>query len=557
MKHVPILIVGGGPAGLTLAADLGWRGHECLLVEELHTASDHPRATLLSARSMEFYRRWGIDDDVLAAGLPSDYLYEIVFATRLCGHVLRKLTFVSAHEFLTNAVALSATLPDANWSPYYKTQIGQQALEPVLRSFASSFDSVELRHGWKLLDFDDTGSGVIARLAHVDTGREETVTADYIVGCDGGRSVVRNRLGISYTGRGAIRPNVSFFFRSSEFWSASSVGRGTLYFLFSPESFGVFTAIDGRELWNYQHYFLDPAKATDKVDPYVALPEAMGKPFAFEVLRTTHWHHHQSVATRFRKGRAFIAGDAAHLFCPTGGMGMNTAIGDAIDLSWKISGVLEGWGGSELLDSYDTERRPVATRNTIETADNAARIDAVMRDTPSNVEDDTPAGERSRVYVAERIEAIAGQFSTSGLALGYRYVGSPICIPDGTPEPPDRPSTVTQSTWPSCRAPHAWLLDGRSTLDLFNSGAYTLLRFGADGSAGEALLGEARRQSVPLQSRDVTEPDVAALYEKKFVLVRPDGHVAWRSDTEPDGRQATEIISVVRGAQVAEELVHA
>lgn len=544
MRHVPVLIAGGGPAGLTLAADLGWRGHSCVLVEELQTASDHPRATLLSARSMEFFRRWGIGEAVLDAGLPRDYLYEIVFATRLSGHVLRKLTYVSAHEFLTNSVALQATLPDARWSPYYKTQVGQQALEPVLRSFAGSFDGVELRHGWRLASFDDQGTRVIATIVEVETGREERISADYLVGCDGGRSVVRAQLGIRYTGRGAIRPNVSFFFRSTDFWEKSSVGRGTLYFLFNPESFGVFTAINGRDLWNYQHYFLDPTKATDNVDPYAALPEAMGRPFEFEVLRTTHWHHHQSVATHFREGRAFLAGDAAHLFCPTGGMGMNTAIGDVIDLSWKLSAMLEGWGGEALLDSYSTERRPVAERNTIETADNAGRIDDVMRDTPSDVEAATPAGELARQYVSERIRGIAKQFSTSGLALGYRYAGSPIVVGDGTPQPPDEPGVVHQSTWPGMRAPHAWLADGRSTLDLFDHGGFTLLRMGSSAPAADALVAAAAERGVPLQVVAVDEPEIVALYERPLVLVRPDGHVAWRGDDVTD---AARIIDIARG----------
>ena len=544
LKHVSVLIAGGGPAGLSLAADLGWRGHDCLLAEELQTASDHPRATLLSARSMEFFRRWGLDEAVLDAGLPRDYLYEIVFATRLSGHVLRKLTFVSAHDFLTNSVALAATLPDARWSPYYKTQIGQQALEPVLRRFAGGFNNVALRHGWRLASFEDRGTEVIATLVDVASGREERVTADYLVGCDGGRSVVRSQLGIRYTGRGAIRPNVSFFFRSNEFWQTATVGRGTLYFLFNPESFGVFTAIDGRELWNYQHYFLDPTKATDNVDPYVALPEAMGRPFQFELLRTTHWHHHQSVATHFREGRVFLAGDAAHLFCPTGGMGMNTAIGDAMDLSWKLGAVLDGWGNDALLDSYDIERRPVAVRNTIETADNAGRIDNVMRDTPSDIEDDSTAGELARQYVSERIRGIAKQFSTSGLALGYRYGQSPVVIADGTPEPPDEPGVVHQSTWPGCRAPHAWLDDGRSTLDLFAHGGFTLLRLGAASPAGADLAAAAAQHRVPLRIETISEPDVCALYERRLVLVRPDGHVTWRGDTIDD---VDAIVDAMRG----------
>ena len=184
-------------------------------------------------------------------------------------------------------------------------------------------------------------------------------------------------------GRGAMRSNVSFFFRSRNFMDVHGLGMANLYFIFTPDSFGVFTAIDGRELWNFQYYFLDPAKATEALDPQKILFAAMGKPFDFKLLHTTHWRHHQSVARRWRDGRIFLAGDAAHLFAPTGGVGMNTGIGDACDLAWKLDAVLGGWGGQGLLDSYEIERKPVAVRNSVISANNSDKIDMVMDETPA------------------------------------------------------------------------------------------------------------------------------------------------------------------------------
>lgn len=534
--EAPVLIAGGGPVGLALAADLGFRGIECLLVEKHEGANDHPRATLLGARSMEYYRRWGIAERVIQAGLPLDYPIHIIFATHLRGHELHRAKFTSMGEFMSYRPGLEEIVPDAKYSPYFKTQIGQQALEPVVRAFAGAQPGVELRFGWQLTGFEQDADGVTATIAQRRGGKAHRVRAKYLVGCDGGKSLVRSSLGIRYSGRGAMRPNVSFFFRSAAFLESHALGRGTLYFLFNPNSFGVFTAINGRDLWNYQHYFLDPSVATRDVDPQEAIWGAMGKPFDFELLKITHWHHHQSVAERYREGRVFLAGDAAHLFCPTGGVGMNTGIGDAINLGWKLGAVLSGWAPEALLDSYEIERRPVAVRNSLEAAANADRIDATMRATPQNIEADDEAGRQARAEMTGRVRRLARQFNASGLHLGHRYDPSPICVPDGTPAPPDDPNVYTPVARPGSRAPHLWLRDGRSTLDLFSGRSFTLLRLGANAPDGARLAAAAAARGVPLSVHDVAQADVRDLYGASLVLVRPDGYVAWRGDRLPDAQ---------------------
>lgn len=550
--EVPVLIAGGGPVGLALAADLGWRGTECLLVEKHDGVNDHPRATLLGARSMEYYRRWGLADKVVAAGLPLDYPIHIIFATHLRGHELHRAKFTSMGEFMSHRPGLEELVPDAKYSPYFKTQIGQQALEPVVREFAQAQPGVSLRYGWELTDYTQDQDGVTATLRERKTGQTQTVRAKYLVGCDGGKSTVRTKLGIEYFGRGAMRPNVSFFFRSASFLETHALGKGTLYFLFNPRSFGVFTAINGKDLWNYQHYFLDASVATRDIDPQAAIWEAMGKPFDFELLRVTHWHHHQSVAERYSQNRVFLAGDAAHLFCPTGGVGMNTGIGDAINLSWKLNAVLSGWAPETLLDSYEVERQRVAVRNSTEAASNADRIDATMRTTPANIDDDDAAGEEARQGMSDRVRKLARQFNASGLQLGHRYDNSPICIPDGTPAPPDDPNSYVPVARPGSRTPHLWLDDGRSTLDLFNGKDFTLLRLGSDAPQGAALLEIAQSRGIPLVSHHVEQRDVCALYAAKLVLVRPDGYVAWRGDSLPDNGSD---LNALLGRLVGEEVV--
>ncbi len=556
--ETPVLIVGGGPVGLTLAGELGWRGTECLLVEERTGPVEHPKATLLGARSMEYFRRWGITDAIYSAALPADINYYITFSTRLTGHELHRITSPSIRETIERRPETLARYRELAWSPYYKTQIGQPALEPVLLDFARSQATVTIRSGWRFLDFREDETGVTSRIQDVATGEIVAVRSAYLCACDGGASRIRRQLGIRMNGRGRMRPNVSFYFESDEFLEVHDRGIGNLYFVFAPDCFGLFTAIDGRRRWSYQFYFLDSSRETRDLDAADVLARAVGRPFAFTLKGTQHWHHHQSVAKSWRsrlpmsddgaQGRVFLAGDAAHLFAPTGGVGMNTGIGDAVDLGWKLDAVLSGWGGEMLLASYEAERKPIAIRNSVISANNSDKIDMVMDETPPEVEDDGARGQAIRERVRERIRWMARQFNSAGTHLGYRYADSPIIVGDGSPEPPDDPTQVVPSTWPGSRAPHAFTgrdrsVRGASTLDWFGHG-FTLVS-SAPQEAGplQAALVE---RGLPAKMTPIADPSLATLFERRHVLVRPDGHVAWRGDTLPS--HPTEVADVVRGA---------
>jgi 2-polyprenyl-6-methoxyphenol hydroxylase-like FAD-dependent oxidoreductase len=533
--ETPILIVGGGPVGLTLGIDLAWRGQPSLLVEERTEPTAHPKATLLGARSMEIYRRFGLDAPIYAAALPEEHAYYIIFTTRLSSQELTRFQSPSIRETRTRDPRALARYRELSWSPYGKTQIGQQVLEPVLLRHAREQPSLTMRHGWKFL----------AELLEPSSGRLETVRARYLIACDGGSSEIRRALGIRMGGRGKMRANVSLYFRSREFLEAHGLGIANLYFVFAPGSYGVFTAIDGKELWNFQYYFLDPARQAEPLEPATILAQAMGRPFPFELLQVTHWHHHQSVAYRWREQRVFLAGDAAHLFAPTGGVGMNTGIGDADDLAWKLDAVLRGWGGPQLLSSYELERRPIAIRNSLISATNSDKIDFVMGETPADIDRADGHGSAAREELARKIRWLAKQFNSAGTHLGYRYTDSPIVVPDGTPEPPDDPQQVVPTSWPGSRAPHAWMADGRSTLDLLGR-EFVLLRFGAETPADGELTRAAEAAGVPLAVHDIVDADIARLYERRLVLVRPDGHVAWRGEEAPE--EAERLWNMVRGA---------
>lgn len=545
MIETPVLIAGGGPVGLTLGIDLAHRGQRALVIEERDGPGSHPKATLLGARSMEYYRRWGLEDAIFRAAVPNDHPYYIIFTTHLAGQELHRFRSPSINEGRYRDPAALARHRELNWSPYSKTQIGQQALEPVLLDHARTLPDLEMRHGWRFEDFVQYEDHVRARIVEVATGREEQVRAQYLVACDGGGGNIRRQLGIGRNGRGRMRANVSFFFRSRDFLDVHGLGVANLYFIFMPDSFGVFTAIDGVELWNYQYYFLDPAKATEELDPEKILFRAMGKPFKFELLQTMHWHHHQTVARSWRDGRVFLAGDAAHLFAPTGGVGMNTGIGDACDLAWKFDAMLRGWGGPDLLDSYEIERKPIAVRNSLISATNSDKIDMVMDETPADIAAADAGGEAARTLLTRKIKWLARQFNSAGTHLGARYIDSPMIVGDGTPEPPDDMTQVVQSSWPGMRAPHAWLPDGRSTLDLVGRD-FALLRFGAAAPGDRKLVDAARAAGVPIEIFDIADAVTAELYVCRLVLVRPDGHVAWRGDVPPDDVEG--LVDTVRGA---------
>lgn len=532
MQEVPVVIAGGGPVGLCLGIALARAGHAALLVEERAGPAPHPKATLLGARSMEHFRAWDrLDERVYDAAMRQEEDYFILFCTRLARHELHRFRSPGIEAIRRRDPAALARFRELAWSPYGKTQIGQGALEPVLQEEARRLPSLELRQGWRLDGFRDTGEAVLCDLARAADGARETVRARFLAGCDGGGSLVRRTLGIRLGGRGRMRSNVSHLFRAPGFLDAHGKGLANLYFCLSPDSFGVFTAIDGRAVWNYQHYWADPTREAGAEDAATVLHRAMGRPFAFELLATTHWHHHQSVAHRWRQGRVFLAGDAAHLFVPTGGVGMNTGIGDAIDLAWKLAAALEGWGGEGLLDSYEAERKPVAWRNSVISANNSDRIDLVMAETSPAVAEDTPEGEAARAALRARIPWMARQFNSAGTHLGYRYADSPVVVPDGTPEPSDDPMQLVPSTWPGMRFPHAWLADGRSTLDLLDRRRFTLLA-GA-GATAPGLLAALHRARMPLAQVTVEDPAALASMERPLVLVRPDGHVGWRGTGDP------------------------
>lgn len=529
--------------GLTLAADLGWRGINCILVERNSDINHHSRANVVASRSMEHFRRLGLAERIIDAGLPRDYPVNIVFTNRLTRHEIFRFSFPSLAACANPTAELRAELPDLDFSPYFKTSIGQSHLEPVLRTFAQEQKSVSLRFQTELEAFEQDQHGVTVSLREVATGKRYQVRTTYLVACDGARSGIRERLDIRMEGRAALGNFLGVCFRSRAFAERQKLGLATLYWALNGESPGVFIAIDGREEFTF-HRSIRPGEDASAIDPRKAIEAAFGAPLPLDLISVQPWTAHQLVATSFRHGRVFLAGDAAHLFVPTGGFGMNTGIGDAIDLSWKLTAAIKGWGGHALLDSYEAERKPIAARNTREAADNHDKMQpAVMRG--QQFDDDSQDGQASRALAAIEMAKGRKHFATSGIHLGYRYENSPVCVHDGSPAPADEADRYQPTTRPGSRAPHAWLSPTHSVLDLYGK-SFVLLRLGAIDLDVSALIDAAASINLPMTVVDIANPEIEKLYERPLVLVRPDGHVAWRGETLPP--EPRKLIDSIRGA---------
>ena len=531
---VPVLIVGGGPVGLALAGDLGWRGIECLLIEQSDGAIYQPRMDLVGVRTMEFCRRWGLVPAVEASPYPRDYAQDNIYLTSLTGYELGRERFPGIGQ-----------APPPPESPQRRERCPQNMFDPILRDFAASQSTVAMRYRTRLISFTQDAETVTAEVENADSGAREIISARYIVGCDGARSLVRETLGIAMHGNPVLTYTTNVIFRCPDLLSLHDKGKGYRHIFIGPEgTWATIVAINGGDQWRFS-IIGNTAKqeyTTDEIE--AAIRRAVGRDFDFEILSVLPWVRRELVAESYRNGRGFIAGDAAHAMSPTGGFGMNTGIGDAVDLSWKLAATIEGWAGDGLLDSYTIERQPIGARNVAEASGNLRRMLSVGAH--PEIADDTPAGAATREKVGgEFTEMMRREWFTLGIHLGYRYEGSPICWPDGSAAPPDEARSYVPTARPGHRAPHAWLADGRSTLDLFGRG-FTLLGFGATAAEAAPLIEAAPARGVPIDFVPLSEPHVAALYQRKFVLVRPDGHVAWRDDRLPD--DPSRLIDVVRGA---------
>lgn len=524
-----VLVVGAGPVGLALAGDLGWRGRQCLLLERTDGAIYQPKMDLVGIRTMEFCRRWGITSWVEASPYNRDYPQDNVYLTALNGFEIGRQPMPSMNE--------DQPPPE---SPAKRERCPQNMFDPILQRFAEQQQGTTIWYEHELLDFSETPDGVVARVRDLRADRIRTVQASYLVGCDGGRSQVRETLGIGMQGQGVLTHTTNVIFECKDFNALHDKQPGYRYMFVGPKgTWATIVAINGSDQWRMSiigDKGQRPQYTEDELKDLAC--QALGRPFEMKILSVLRWTRSELVADSYGRGRVFIAGDACHLTSPTGGLGMNTGIGDAVDLSWKLAAQLEGWGGPGLLASYTVERRPVAQRITRFSTGNLA----IMKGVPTSeaIAYDSEAGQQARQAAGQALlQGLRREWFSLNMHLGNRYVGSPVCEYTETEAPEalqaefDEAIHYRPSVRPGVRAPHAWLAPGQSTLDLYGRGFVLVLSQGADPAVAAKLAAAAQGRGMAVQAHALQDAAARALYNRAYVLVRPDGHVAWSGDAPP------------------------
>lgn len=541
-----ILVAGGGPCGLMLANELGRRGIRTLLVDMKPGTAFNPQANATQARTMEHFRRLGFADEVRAQGLPPDHPTDIAYFTRYTGWELARLSLPTAAQAVRNVRSMSGSWSAAEL-PH---RVSQKFVEAILRRHAEAHAGNAIRYGWKLVEFSETAGGIEGVVCphpgpspEVEGGRQ-VVRAKYLVGADGPRSLVRNALGIAWGGASGVRRDFmggqmfAVYLRAPGFYEVFPHARAWMYVSVNAQRRAFMASVDGRSEFAFHaavHEGEDPERWTE-ADARRVFAEALGREIPIEVLSCGTWTAgHSLVAQSFHRGRVFIAGDAAHLFTPTGGLGYNTAVEDAVNLAWKLASAVRGVAGPALLHSYEIERKPVAVRNTgyaRHFADSVGLFPA-----RPVLEEPGPDGDAARREASLHLNAhVRLEFNIPGVTFGGRYDRSPLIVAEGSTPPADEPNNYVPTACPGGRPPHAWLEDGRSLFDTFHT-EWTLLALGPDVPSTAGFEQAARELGLDLRVVHHAAPALLALYEAPLTLIRPDQVVAWRGSHSRGARR--------------------
>ncbi|MEJ8814751.1 FAD-dependent oxidoreductase [Variovorax ureilyticus] len=545
-----VLIAGGGPCGLMLAIELGRRGIRCLLVDAKPGTAFNPQANATQARTMEHFRRLGFAEEIRALGLPSDHPTDIVYLTRFAHQELARIELPTAAQAMVNVKRMTGSWSAAEL-PH---RVSQKFVEEAMRRQAQAWSSTDIRYGWKLKDFSDEGSFVSASVRPTDGGPAQEVRAKFLVGADGARSLVRLKLDIEWGGETGIQREFmggkmfAIYLRAPEFVSTLRHPKAWMYVAVNHRRRAFMASVDGVSEYAF-HAALRPGEDPEgwsEADARRVFAEAVGAEVPIEILSMGTWlAGHALVADAFQRGRVFLAGDAVHLFTPTGGLGYNTAVEDAVNLGWKLASVIRGRAPRSLLDSYEAERKPLAHRNTAYARRFADSV-GLFSAKPA-LEEDSPRGEAERELARRHFNEHARlEFNIPGVTFGGRYDGSPIIVRDNAALPPDEPNSYTPTASPGGRPPHAWLEDGRSLFDLFGP-EWTLLVLGPNPPSIEAFEAAAKEFAMDLCVVRLPQPALSELYEAPLALIRPDQIVAWRGGTD-EGAQS--IFERVTGGQI-------
>lgn len=531
MKSVPVLIAGGGPVGMTLANVLSHFGIPSMLVERNPTTTRHPKMDITNGRSMELFRRFGLADALRRVAVPEDHPFDVAWMTSLSGYELHRFRYASPAEIR----ARNRIRNDGTFTLEPPMRVSQVEIEPVLKDAIDRRDDVDVRFGVAFEDFEARDDGVLAVVRDRETGAPETIRCDYLVGCDGGSSRVRDVAGIRLDGQARVGLLYMVHFRST---ARELLQRwGVAWHYQSP--FGTMIAQNDDDIWTI-HFRVLPDENPATMDPRELVERFVGQPFDFEVLVANPWTPHLLLAESYGQSRVFLAGDSAHQYIPTGGYGMNTGIGDAVDLGWKLAARLSGWGGPNLLPSYNAERRPVGARNREVSGRHMQVRIKIAEAYAAALKGDGDTVRRAEL--GARIAALGNAENESyGIEHGFLYEGSPIVVDDGSEAFPFDPLLYKPTTRPGARLPNIFLQDGAPLYDRLGA-CFTLLDFGRNDTSPFAAA--AARRKIPLSIVAIDEPAATGIYGRDMLLVRPDHHIAWRGAQTND---ADKILATVTG----------
>jgi 2-polyprenyl-6-methoxyphenol hydroxylase-like FAD-dependent oxidoreductase len=539
-----VVIVGAGPVGLTLATDLAQRGRTVIVLEtRAHGEPPSVKCNHVAARSMELFRRLGVADRVRNAGLPDDYPHDIAYRTTMTGRELTRIPIPARRDRFTKTDG-----PDGWWpTPEPPHRINQIFLEPILFEHAWETAGVTILNRVAFLDFTQDESRVTARAQGLDDAAAYSLSAAFLIGCDGGRSSVRRGIGARLEGDAVVQRVQSSYIRAPRLLEMLTTLPAWGNISMNPRRSGTVYAIDGRETWLVHNYLRDSEPDFDSVDRDWALREILGvdDQFEYAVISREDWYGRRLVANRFRDRRAFICGDAAHLWVPYAGYGMNAGLADAANLAWLLAAYLDGWGTWEILDAHERERLPITEQVSVFAMNHAHEMAKHRRAVPTEIESNSPEGEAARARVGrESYDLNVQQYAAAGLNFGYYYDTSPIIAYDGEQPPPYSMGSYSPSSVPGCRTHHLWLNDGRSLFDVLGPN-YALLRFDQLVDI-QPMIDAAQERGVPLRVVDVDPSENDGVFTTSLVISRPDGHVGWRGDRAPSAPLA--LIDLLRGA---------
>ncbi len=530
IDHTDVLIAGAGPVGTTLALCLAQRGIRSLVIEpKAQGTLPDVKCNHIAARSMELYRRLGVADALRAGGLPDDYPHDVSYRTTTVG---REVTRIHIPGRLTRKTDTSG--PDGGWpTPEPPHRINQRYLEPILLEHARQVSHITFAHRERVAGYTEHADGIRAEVRHEDSGAVRTVHARYLVGCDGGRSTIRKAMGATLVGDDVVQRVQSTCIRAPGLIDRMQVPPAWAMFSVNPRRSGNIYAIDGREVWLVHNYLRDNEPDFESVDRDWAIRAILGvdESFAYEVMSKEDWFGRRLVADRLQRDRVFIAGDAAHLWVPYAGYGMNAGLADAANLAWHLAAQIEGWADAAALMAYERERHPITEQVSHFAMNHAHAMAQRRRAIPADIEDDTPQAQAARqAFGRDLYELNVQQYCCAGLNFGYYYADSPLIAYDGEAAPAYSMGHFTASTVPGCRTPHFWLDDGRSLYDAFGPG-YTVLclRAGCEASVA-ALQAAAAARRMPLSVLDLSAQKLPAEYRHALLVARADAHTAWRGD---------------------------